>query len=80
MQYVSRERQIAHLKEPANLAKFMKFNVDSDRDVDTYFADYAEEYTRDNGGQPDALYMCVCADLGIVPLQPDREVIDRAIA
>lgn len=75
MKYVSRARAIAHLNEPENLKKFQ---AGQGCNVEEYFADYAEEYARDNN-QPDALYQCVCADLGIKPVAPDREMIDREL-
>ena len=76
MRYVSRERAIAHLNEPENLRRFQ---ADKGRSVEDYFADYEQEWAQDNGGKPDALYQCVCADLDIVPLQPDRERVDRTL-
>lgn len=56
---VSREQQLAHLNEPANLAKFHECYG---RSVEDYFADYGDKYEG-----PDTLYRCICSDLQIEP-------------
>jgi hypothetical protein len=66
---ITRAEQIAHLSEPGIIEKF---KAGQGRDVAEYFADYYEEYESENGRPGDALYMCVCADLGIEPRKGGR--------
>ena len=65
---MTRAEQIEFLNQPKNLKKFKGTSAAS---VEDYFADYYEEYERDNGRPGDALFQCVLADLNIpYPKQP----------
>jgi hypothetical protein len=66
---ITRTEQIAHLSEPGVIEKFKQ---GQGRDVAEYFADYYEEYEQENGRPGDALYQCVCADLGLTPRKGGR--------
>lgn len=56
-------KQIAHIRE--HQAEFDVLHG-YHRNVQDYFDDYADDYERDNNN-PDALYLCICSDLGITP-------------
>ncbi len=64
---LTRKEQIAHINE--HLAKFQAHMMSDRLSVSEYFDDYADEYDRDNDGMLGALYVCLCADLGIEPLE-----------
>jgi hypothetical protein len=56
---VTREQQIAHIKE--NQALFNEHQVsETDVDVDTYFLDAEDPY----------IYWYLCSDMEITPLEP----------
>ena len=76
MKFVSRKTQLAHMNEPEVLKKF---KADYERTPEVYWEEYEVEFTRDNDGQPDALYICVCSDLGIKPKKPDMQWIRRKV-